>query len=167
MAVPEEILPLVTEELKFFNGYGGFTQDGKEYHIYTNLENKTPLAWSHIIANKFFGSLVTDNFSGYTWNKNSRLNRLTAWSNKPISNPASEIWYIIENNTVWTINSGVNPNQNYYYINYGFGYAKYKNINNELLQEVEVFVPKDEPLKINQVKIKNTANKERKIKSDF
>ena len=160
----EEILPLVTEELKFFNGYGGFTQDGKEYHIYTNLENKTPLAWSHIIANKFFGSLVTDNFSGYTWNKNSRLNRLTAWSNKPISNTASEIWYIIENNTVWTINSGVNPNQNYYYINYGFGYAKYKNINNELLQEVEVFVPEDEPLKINQVKIKNTANKERKIK---
>ena len=159
-----EVLPLVSEDLKFFNGYGGFTQDGKEYHIYTNLQNRTPFAWSHIIANKFFGTLVTDNFSGYTWNKNSRLNRLTAWSNKPISNPPSEVWYIIENNTMWTINSGVNPNENYYYINYGFGYAKYKNTNNELIQEVEVFVPENEPLKVNQVKIKNTANRERKIK---
>ena len=65
---------------------------------------------------------------------------------------------------MWTINSGVNPNENYYYINYGFGYAKYKNTNNELIQEVEVFVPENEPLKVNQVKIKNTANRERKIK---
>ena len=159
-----EILPLQKEDLLYFNGYGGFTQDGKEYHIYTNKQNKTPFAWSHILANKFFGTLVTDNFSGYTWSKNSRLNRLTAWGNKPISNVPSEIWYVVENDMMWTINSGVNPNENYYYISYGFGYAKFKNTNNELVQEIETFIPQNESFKVNNVKIRNTANKSRNLK---
>ena len=159
-----EIIPLQQEELKFFNGYGGFSNDGKEYHIFTNKENRTPTVWSHILSNKFFGTLVTDNFSGYTWNKNSRLNRLTAWNNKPISNPVSEIWYLKEDDVVWTINSGIKPNENYYYINYGFGYAKYKNTNNDLIQEIEVFVPENEAVKISNVKLKNTSNKNRNLK---
>ncbi len=32
-----------------------------------------------IIANAKFGTVVTENIGGYTWYKNSRLNRLSAW----------------------------------------------------------------------------------------
>ena len=159
-----EILPLKKEDLLYFNGYGGFTLDGKEYHIYTNKQNRTPFVWSHILANKFFGTLLTDNFSGYTWSKNSRLNRLTAWGNKPISNLPPEIWYVVEDNNVWTVNSGVIPNENYYYINYGFGYAEFKNTNNELVQEIKTFIPQNESFKVNSISLKNIANKLRNLK---
>lgn len=47
------------EELKFFNEYGGFSSDGKEYIINVNKNKKTPLVWSHIMANKSFGTVVT------------------------------------------------------------------------------------------------------------
>ena len=70
-----------------------------------------------------FGTIVTDNLGGYTWNKNSRLNRLTAWSNDRVSDLPSEIFYIKDddNKLIWTLNSGVMPNQNYYYITHFFG----------------------------------------------
>ena len=65
--------------LKYFNEYGGFSKDGREYCIKINTNNKLPTVWSNIIANKNFGTLTTENMGGYTWYKNSRLNRLTAW----------------------------------------------------------------------------------------
>ena len=103
---------------------------------------------------------------GYTWNKNSRLNRLTAWNNDRVLDIPSEIFYMKdeENKTVWTLNSGVIPNKNYYYITHGFGYSNFKNSNDNLNQELEVFVPCEESLKILKFKIKNLINEERKLK---
>ena len=161
-----EIYPLKKQDLLYDNSYGGFTSDGKEYYIYTNEENKLPAVWCNILANKFFGTVVTSNLGGYTWNKNSRLNRLTAWNNDRVLDIPSEIFYMKdeENKTVWTLNSGVIPNKNYYYITHGFGYSNFKNSNDNLNQELEVFVPCEESLKILKFKIKNLINEERKLK---
>lgn len=117
-----EIYSLKKQDLLYDNSYGGFTNDGKEYYIYTNEENKLPAVWCNILANKFFGTVVTSNLGGYTWNKNSRLNRLTAWNNDRVLDIPSEIFYMKdeENKAVWTLNSGVIPNKNYYYITHEF-----------------------------------------------
>ena len=49
-----------TKDLKLYNGYGGFNEDGSEYYIIQGKNNRLPLAWSNILANKNFGSVVTD-----------------------------------------------------------------------------------------------------------
>ena len=49
------------EELKYYNEYGGFIRDGKEYIIRINKNNTTPVVWSHVMANEDFGSVVTGN----------------------------------------------------------------------------------------------------------
>jgi cyclic beta-1,2-glucan synthetase len=161
-----EIYPLKKEELLYDNSYGGFSPDGKEYIIYKNYENKLPSVWCNILCNKFFGTVVTDNLGGYTWSRNSRLNRLTAWNNDRILDVPSEIFYIKDedNKAVWTLNSGVIPNKNYYYITHGFGYSKFKNTNDNFNQELEVFVPNNENLKIYKFRMKNLINEERKVK---
>lgn len=161
-----EVYPLRKEELSYDNSYGGFINNGKEYYIYTNKENKLPAVWCNILANKFFGTVVTNNIGGYTWSKNSRLNRLTAWNNDRILDIPSEIFYIKDENNklVWTLNSGVIPNKNYYYITHGFGYSKFKNSNDNLIQELDIFVPSEENLKILKFRIKNLVNEDRKIK---
>ena len=165
----QEILPFKEEELLYENGYGGFTEDGKEYHIYKNKENKLPTVWSNILSNKFFGTIVTDNLGGYTWDRNCRLNRLTAWNNDCVLDFPSEIFYIKDEDTkdFWTLNTSIMPNENYYYISHGFGYSKYKNTNHNLFQELNVFVPNEDSLKIMNFKIKNLVNEERKIKFVF
>lgn len=41
----------------------------------------TYLPWSHVIANRNFGTLISDKSLGYTWAINSRENKLTPWYN--------------------------------------------------------------------------------------
>jgi len=161
-----EIYPLKKERLLYDNSYGGFSLTGKEYKIYKNFEEQLPAVWCNILCNNFFGTVVTDNLGGYTWGKNSRLNRLTAWNNDKVLDMPSEIFYIKDEDTkvVWTLNSGVIPNQNYYYITHGFGYTKQLNINNNLRQEVDIFVPNEDSLKVIKFRIKNLVNEERNIK---
>ena len=164
-----EIYPLEKEGLIFDNSYGGFKNNGKEYFIYKNQDNKLPAVWCNILANKLFGCIVTDNLGGYCWSKNSRMNRITAWNNDSVLDIPSELIYIKDEDTKehWTINSGVNPNKNYYYITHGFGYTKLNNTNNNLSIEYKVCVPTHEELKITKITLKNLSNEERKIKLLF
>ena len=90
------------EELKFYNGIGGFTSNGNEYVIEVGKDKKTPRSWANIIANEDFGTVVTENFGGYTWDENSRLNRITKWSNDAILDSPSEIIFIKDDDKVWS-----------------------------------------------------------------
>ena len=83
-------LVLAGAELQFFNGLGGFTKDGREYHI-TGL---TPDPWSNVVANARFGFVATESGLGYTWSENSYQNRLTPWSNDPVVDPPGEAVYL-------------------------------------------------------------------------
>ena len=151
----EELIDI--NNLKYFNEYGGFSKDGREYYIKVNTNNKLPTVWSHIIANKNFGTLTTENMGGYTWYKNSRLDRLTAWSNDQISDTPSEIIYIKDMDTGRKWSLGFNPmhDDNNYYVIYGFGYAKYIHCSSKIKQTVDVFVPKDDNVKINMITLEN------------
>ena len=161
-----EIYPIKKQELLFFNEFGGFSKDGKEYYIIKNKEKKLPSVWCNILSNKFFGTIVTDNLGGFTWDKNSKLNRLTAWNNNNVNDLPSEIFFIKdeEKNQYWTLNSSVFSNDNFYYITHGFGYSTLKNTNYGLIQNLDIFVPNEERLKIYKFNFKNTLNEKRKIK---
>lgn len=77
------------EELKEYNGYGGFNEQG-EYLILASDERKTPLPWSNIMVGKNVGSLVTEAGGGYTFKGNSRLMRITPWSNDAVNDASGE-----------------------------------------------------------------------------
>ena len=154
------------KNLEFENGYGGFSKNGKEYICILKKGNMLPAVWCNILANQFFGTVVSENLGGYTWHKNSRLNKLTAWNNNSLIDFPSEIFYLKDEdeNYTWTLNHNVNPNSAKYTIVHGFGYTKlYNNIDN-LIQKLEVYVPEKDGLKINKFKMKNTLNRKRKLK---
>jgi len=154
------------EELKYYNEYGGFTRDRKEYIIKINKNNTTPVTWSHVIANENFGSVVTANGGGFTWSNNSRLNRLTAWSNDPLLDIPSEIIYLKDKdiNMSWSLAAGAKPDDNDYYITFGFGYSQVYHSSYGIIQEVESYIPRQDAIKVNLLKLKNTTPDQRKIK---
>jgi cyclic beta-1,2-glucan synthetase len=78
---------LAPPPLEFFNGLGGFAEDGREYVIVLDQGQWTPAPWINVIANPEFGFLVSELGSGCTWCGNSRENQLTPWSNDPVSDP--------------------------------------------------------------------------------
>ena len=69
--------------LSFWNGFGGFTPDGREYVIVIDGISQAgptlpPAPWTNVLANPGFGCLVTEAGLGYSWAGNSQTNRLTS-----------------------------------------------------------------------------------------
>ena len=85
--------------LEFFNGLGGFADDGREYVTILGPGQSTPAPWINVIANPAFGFQVATEGSGYTWSVNSRENQLTPWSNDPVSDRPGEAFYLRDDDT--------------------------------------------------------------------
>lgn len=155
-----------TKNLKYYNEYGAFSEDGKEYLIKVDKENKLPTVWAHIMANKKFGTVVTENMGGYTWYKNSRLNRVSSWHNNASLDIPSEVLYLkdVDTKKVWSLGCNPMPDNKNYNVTYGFGFAKYVHMSSGVIQELSVFVPKEDSIKVNILKLKNTTPNKKKLK---
>ena len=151
-------------DLLYFNGYGGFSKDGSEYHICTNKYKKVPMAWTNIMANKSFGTVITESGGGFTWYKNSKVNRITKFSNDAFLDNPSERILIEANKETWSITCNNNADNNNYYVTYGLGYAKYEHSFNDIEQNMTVFIPIDNNIKISFINLKNTSLDKKRIK---
>jgi cyclic beta-1,2-glucan synthetase len=167
-ARPSAVAP--DETLRFFNGNGGFSADGKEYVIrmpWTEERGhvRPPLPWTNVIANEQVGVLVSETGAGTTWSRNSREHRLTPWSNDPVRDPHGEAWYVRDEETgeYWSPMPGPAPAQADYDTVHGFGYSRFVHTSHELEHESTVFVPRHDPVKIVRAILRNTAPRERTI----
>ena len=144
-------------DLKYQNEYGGFSNDGREYIIC--VDKNVPSVWSNVLANENFGTIVTQNLGGFTWYKNSRLNRISKWSNDTlIDTPSEEIYVQDESeNKVWKFGKGN------LLVTHGFGYSKYEQNKLDIKQKLEVFVSMKNNIKFNLLVLKNNTNHTKKI----
>ena len=155
----------VPTDLEFFNGYGGFAKDGKEYVVTFEAEQLTPAPWINVIANDGFGFHVAAEGSGYTWAVNSRDYQLTPWSNDPVSNSSGENLYIRDEETgdIFCPTAAPLRDEGNYIARHGRGYSRFEHrafgIEMDLLQ----FVPLNDPVKISRLVLKNMTEKSRKL----
>jgi cyclic beta-1,2-glucan synthetase len=159
-------IPLNQPELTFFNGLGGFTPDGKEYVTILKADQWTPAPWINVIANKKdFGFIVSEAGAGYTWSVNSRENRISSWSNDPVSDPVSEAIYIRdeESGAFWSPTPLPIRGPEGYEVRHGQGYSQFKHISNGITHEQTMFVPLNDSVKIIRLKLKNISGKPRKL----
>lgn len=138
--------------LEFYNGYGGFTKNGKEYVI---TSDKTPTPWFNIMANKTFGSLVSNNLSGFTYYNNSQEYKITSWSNDIVSFDQSEGFKI--NDEIF------NPSLT----THGFGYSKFTSKTKDFEENVTEFIPRNDNIKVYLFEITNTSKTEKNISLSF
>lgn len=151
-------------ELTYFNGYGGFNENKSEYTIILDNGVSTPHPWSHILANDKFGSVVTESGGGYTWYKNSYENKLTSWSNDPVSDTPSEVIYIKDEATMqYMTPQRIVPDTGKYVISYGLGYARYCHNANKLNIVNTVTVPERDSVKISVLEIENDNDVGKKL----
>ncbi len=167
---PEEPSPrLPFMELNAFNGFGGFTDRGREYVIYLEPEEHTPAPWTNVIANASFGTLVTEAGLGCTWCENSQNNRLTAWSNDPVTNQPSEAIYLRDEDTgtFWTPTPLPIRELDPYRIRHGQGYSVFEHNSHGIEQELTVFVPMyeegGEPIRIQRLRLRNSSSRRRRL----
>ncbi len=156
--------------LRFFNGHGGFSEDGAEYVIPLRRDRdgilaRPPLPWINVIANERFGFLVSETGAGYTWSANSREHRLTEWSNDPVLDPHSEAVYLRDDDSgeFWSPLPGPCPADADYEARHGFGYSTFRVTASGIEHETCVFAHCDSPVKIEHVRLVNRSGRARHV----
>jgi cyclic beta-1,2-glucan synthetase len=162
-SVSAPVPPLVME-----NRYGGFTPDGREYIVVLDGDRETPLPWSNVLANPTFGTIVSASGSAFTWAENSRENRLTPFANDPTSDPTSEAIFLRdeESGAVWGATPGPLPRSSAagrWVIRHGAGVTRYQHSTAGLDQELALFVPPEDPVKIAVLTLANTSGRPRRF----
>ncbi|WP_404477659.1 GH36-type glycosyl hydrolase domain-containing protein [Novosphingobium sp. BL-52-GroH] len=157
------------EELAFDNGFGGFAPGGEAYVIHLKPGETTPAPWSNVLANGGFGSIVTEGGLGFTWAINSGENRLTPWANDPVRDPQTEILYLRdeENARLWTPTPQPAGAGTACRIRHGAGFTSWESSCEGLDQEVLVFVPVDDPVKIVRLRLHNLLPHARRITATY
>lgn len=161
------------EKFLFWNGFGGFARDGKEYVVVVDSDsdgpNLPPAPWTNVIANSEAGCLVTEAGLGYTWSGNSQMNRLTPWSNDPVSDPPSEVVYLRDEETgeIWTPTPLPLGKAGRTTVHHGQGYTRYSVGNQQLRQDMSVHVPSQAPVKLVTLKLHNEGDRARRLTATY
>ncbi|QEG29966.1 N,N'-diacetylchitobiose phosphorylase [Gemmata obscuriglobus] len=147
------------EGLRFFNGTGGFSPDGREYVV----TGTPPAPWINVIANSVVGCLATDAGPGATWAGNSQSNRLTPWANDPVTDPPVEVVYLRDEETghFWSVTP--RPCGGPTETRHGHGYTTYAADRDGLCTELTLFVPVADPVKVLRLKVTNRAGRARRL----
>jgi len=153
-------------ELTFFNGLGGFTENGREYVTILSEGTRTPQPWINVIANPSFGFLVSESGAGYTWALNARENQITPWSNDPATDPPGEAIYIRDDSSgdVWSPTASPIRLENETYVaRHGQGYSRFELTSQGIVHELLEFVPPADPVKISRLVLRNDSGRTRRL----
>ncbi|MGE0521231.1 MAG: hypothetical protein AB7P78_19795, partial [Candidatus Binatia bacterium] len=149
----------------FDNGLGGFSADGGEYLIHLEPGASTPAPWVNVVANPRCGFVVSESGGGYTWFGNSGENRLTPWSNDPIADTPGECVYLRDEETgaVWSPTPQPAGGGRAYQVRHGIGYTIFAHRCRGIDQQLRMFVPAEDPLKIVELELTNRSERPRRL----
>ncbi len=171
---PEAPPPNPLEDLHHWNEFGGFTPDGREYVVRVDAVRPQapalpPAPWTNVIANPHFGCLTTEAGLGYTWSENSQTNRLTPWSNDPVTDAPGEVLYLrdIETGDVWTPTPLPLGPGAVVTVRHGQGYTRYESRSRHLKQELTVSVARNDPVKIMRLRLSNDDTRVRHVTATY
>ncbi len=153
-------------QLEFFNGLGGFAQDGREYVTILNEGQWTPAPWINVIANAAFGFQVSALGAGYTWALNSRENQITQWSNDPVGDRPGEVIYVRDEDSgaVWGPTAlPIREEHTTYVVRHGQGYSRFEHDSHGISLKLEQYVPLDDSIKISRLKIRDLSGRTRRL----
>jgi cellobiose phosphorylase len=161
--LPSAALP--RHDLRFFNGLGGFTPDGREYVITTAQGHVTPAPWVNVLANPHFGTVISENGQAYTWSENAHEFRLTPWHNDPVSDASGEALYLRdeERGHFWSPTPLPSRGATPYVSRHGFGYSVFEHTERGIRSELWVYVALDASIKFMVLKVRNESGRSRKL----
>ena len=155
-----------TPRLEFFNGLGGFGDDGREYVTVLAPGQVSPAPWINVVANPGFGFQVSADGAGCTWARNSREHQLTPWSNDPVADPTGEALFLRDEETgeLWCPTaSPIRHEAGSYVARHGRGYSRFDHSSHGVDLELLQFVPLSDPIKVSRLRIRNTSGRARRL----
>jgi len=162
---PQDAAEPVRPDLVGWNGRGGFTPDGREYVILTTRTHRTPAPWVNVLANPYFGTVISESGGAYTWCENAHNYRLTPWHNDPVGDRSGEAFYLRDEHDGrhWSPTPAPATGTGTYTTRHGFGYSVFEHVEDGLSSELRTFVATDAPLKFMLFKLTNRSGRARRL----
>jgi len=150
-------------ELEYFNGLGGFADDGREYVVILQEGQWTPAPWINVVARPGFGFQVSEAGSGYTWAENSRENQLSPWSNDPVGDAPGEAFFVRDDETgeLWSPTALPIRETSPYVVRHGQGYSRFQHESHDIALDLVQFVPLEDPVKVSTLTLTNLSKRRR------
>jgi cyclic beta-1,2-glucan synthetase len=161
-----QIVSMPYRQLEYFNGLGGFADNGREYVTILGPGQTTPAPWINVICNPDFGFQISAEGAGFTWSVNSREHQLTPWSNDPVSDRPCEAVYLRDEDTdeLWSPTaSPIRDNTAAYVATHGWGYSRFEHEAHGIASELLAYVPLADPIKITRLKLHNKTIRRRRL----
>ncbi|HTX51402.1 MAG TPA: glycosyl transferase, partial [Caulobacteraceae bacterium] len=153
-------------ELEYFNGLGGFAEDGREYVTILGPGQRTPAPWINVIANPDFGFQAASDGGGYTWSVSSREHQITPWSNDPVADQPSQALFVRDEETgeVWSPTAKPIRDESATYVaRHGFGYSRFQHASRGIALELLEYVAPDDPVRISRLTLRNVTSRRRRL----
>jgi len=153
-------------DLLFYNGWGGFSKDGREYIIHIKPDSPPPMPWCNVIANKQFGTVVSQS-GGYSWAENAHEFRLTPWYNDPVTDATGEVHYLRNEVTgkFWSTTPLPCPAKSDYLQRQGFGYTVFECNEDGIKTELWNYVDTEAAVKFWFLKTRNDSGVSQSLSS--
>jgi cyclic beta-1,2-glucan synthetase len=146
------------------NGFGALAPDG-DYEIVVAGDRVPPAPWSNVIANRHGGFIVTERGGQCTWAENSYFFRLTPWHNDPVSDPATEVVYLQDEETgeTWCATPGPIRQEAPYTVRHGAGTTSFGHNQDGIGTQLTMGMAEDAPVKLTLLRVTNRDSRPRRL----
>ena len=153
-----------TTSLLLGNGLGGLATSG-EYEIRLIGGDLPPAPWCNVIANPRGGFVVSERGAGFTWAENSYFYRLTPWHNDPVSDPASDVLYLRdeESGELWSATPAPIRHASPYTVRHGAGTSTFEHEHVGIATHLTLGIAPDDPVKLSLLRITNVDSRPRRL----
>ncbi|WP_151611779.1 cyclic beta-(1,2)-glucan synthase [Sinorhizobium alkalisoli] len=155
------------DDLEFWNGFGGFAEDGREYVVRLRGGEATPQPWINVLSNESFGFHVAAEGAAFTWSRNSRDYQLTPWTNDTVVNAPGEAIFIrdLKSGAVMTPYAALSRRKSVVFeARHGLGYSLFRSAQDGLEIEAAHAVHPTLPAKLVRLSIRNRGSAKRKLR---
>ncbi|HZW17882.1 MAG TPA: glycosyl transferase family 36 [Luteimonas sp.] len=156
----------IPASLEFFNGHGGFADNGREYVTVVRDGALPPMPWLNVVANPDFGFTATEAGGGYAWSGNSQRNPLTPWANDPVCDPPQDVLYVRDEADGRLFTATALPrcgDDGEYVTRHGHGYSRFQHAEHGIELDLLQYVPVDDGLKISRLRLRNRSGRARRL----
>src|SRR5262249_39323434 len=97
------------------------------------------------------------------------MKRLTPWANDRSSDPPGEVAFLRDqgNGGFWTPTPLPLGARATVIVRHGQGYTHYSHVSHDLKQELLVFVPTDNPIKLVRLTVRNDSDRQRRLSATY
>jgi cyclic beta-1,2-glucan synthetase len=142
--------------LLFDNGFGGLTPEG-DYLVRVRGDFVPPAPWTNVIANPHGGFVVSERGAGFSWAENSFFYRLTPWHNDPVSDPASDVVYLRDEETgeLWSATPAPVRQDTAYTVRHGAGRSTFECEHDKIATLLSLTMADGEAVKLSTLRVTN------------